>query len=146
LRTKPIWQTFRDCPIRAFAEIPYPHDPEKPREPEVQLWLWNALRQQLHWDAHLEVLPAKTKGKGFDIVVYKDKKAVRIIEVKGFDPLDGSQVTDTGDEFVCMHKGSKAEKQLNRYRAFGLPVDYILGMQRAQEYLEWARRRGRPEW
>jgi hypothetical protein len=110
------------------------------------VWLLNALRQELGWDAHLEVLPAKEKGKGFDIVVYKGKKAVRIIEVKGFYPYRGSQVTDTGDEFVCMHKGSAAESQLNRYRAFGLPVDYILGMQRAKEYLEWARKRGRPEW
>jgi hypothetical protein len=144
-----------DTPL-PVAEIPYPKNSDRNNEIVIQVYLLTTLRA-MGWDAHLEIRPKrerqknvggtqeKKRGKRFDIVIYKDRLAVRIIEVKGKDPLPTAKVTDTGDEFVCWHYGTKAEHQLNRYRAYGLPVDYILGMRMAEKYIEWATNRGRPE-
>jgi hypothetical protein len=99
----------------------------------VQANLFVDLRK-LGLDAQVEVWASGHQKDRFDIVVFEQRRAVRIIEVKK-RPTGG--VTRTAAEFVCWHKSQRTENQLKSYRAYGIPVDLIQGAQRAKEYLSW---------
>lgn len=85
--------------------LPYP---KKGSEAEIQALLWMKLKQ-IDCDARMEVchrvnVNGTTIQSRFDIVVYKDKKAVCIVEVK-----NGRNLSPTG-------------RQMNKYMCYGLPL------------------------
>lgn len=85
--------------------IPYP---EVPSEHEVQTALFNLLRKN-GVDARCQVMSLDRKCL-FDVVVYRDKKAFLIIEVKKSIGKRGS--------------GS----QIHKYRQYGIKAVYCQGM------------------
>lgn len=101
--------------------IPYP---EQESEFEVHAWLWYRLRE-LGIDARGEVQSCNRSAR-FDIVIFdKDRKAVRLIEVK-------SLLKKTGFD----QKSHKLRhKQAQRYSKFGIRLDTIVGMKAAEAYL-----------
>jgi hypothetical protein len=111
--------------------LPDIRHPPRHSEYDVQIWLYFQLKDRLGWDVRLEVKVLKKKIR-FDIVRYRDGVPVRIVEVK----RAGRVITH--NEFVCWHLSPKTEAQLNRYRAYGIPVDLVQGMKWAKEYVEWA--------
>lgn len=139
LADHPTWQRTPRLPA---TTIPYPKDRGHDREFVIQAYLLVKLREPpLKWDAHAEVCAIGQQDR-FDIVVYQDRLPVRIIEVK---PAEAAGVTKTTDEFVSWHWRERTEAEVSRYRAYGLPVDLVQGMEGAKEYLAWAQQRGTPQ-
>jgi hypothetical protein len=106
------------APTSAERKIPY-HAHKS--EFEVQAELYQALKN-IGRDVRGEVKTTyQAKGKGeraalcrFDLVVYEDKTAVHIFEVK---------------RHATRHKnGVEATRQSQRYRTYGLPVTYVYGL------------------
>jgi hypothetical protein len=122
-------------------KIPYPKEKGHEMEFLIRARLLLALRDELNWDAYPEV---RTHGHTcrFDIVVYLDRKPVRIIEVK---PADAAGVTTTADEFVSRHWRERTEKKLERYRGYDIPVDLVQGIDGVKKYLESAQKRKTPQ-
>ncbi len=137
LDDRPTWE--RVTPPSAI-DIPYPRGREHDREFVIQAHLLVELRR-LGWDAHAEVRVPGRRDR-FDIVVYVNERAVRIIEVK---PSEAAGVTRTASEFVSWHWRERTEAEITRYRVYGLPVDLVQGMERAREYVAWAQQRQSPE-
>ena len=111
---------------------------------------------KLGWNVKAEVWCPGTKGcKGsrYDLVVFTQQSeavnqhsdAVRIIEVKKATPHRNAKVF-LSDEFECWYlTDGKLNKQIPRYREHGIPVDVVVGKERAKQYVEWAKKRGTPE-
>jgi len=111
--------------------IPYPNHPS---EREVQAELWEELK---YWDidARLEVihmipsLRKKSKQRSkysknqFDVVVYKEKKAVCLIEVK----REGKKIT-------------KDTRQHRKYSSYDIPLLYCIGSSQIEETVDSVRR------
>jgi hypothetical protein len=137
LEDRPDWTQPLATPA---ATIPYPRKLKHDREFVIQAYLLAELRA-LKWDVHAEIRVPGQRDR-FDIVVYNaDKVAVRIIEVK---PADAAGVTQTAREFVSWHWRDRTKNELDRYRAYGIPVDLVQGMDGAKKYVEWARQRSTP--
>ena len=102
-------------------KIPYP---ARTSEFEIQAELFRGLKQS-GYDVRGEVkVPCNretcTKGARFDLVVFKDKQAAVLIEVK-------SRLTSRG------HKPIMQTKQYQRYIRFGLPVIYCTNLRQIEE-------------
>jgi len=93
-----------------MGEIPYP---KKRNEAEIQALLWYFLRKG-KIDARLEVTANMGRRYRLDLVVFKDKQAVCIIECKSWSP-----------RYSILHRYQrhKNTKQIQRYEAsFNIPV------------------------
>ncbi len=107
-------------PENVFREIKYG---KRPTEFEIQAYLYTELRR-LGYDARGEVT-TKDGDCRFDIVVFANKrKPARIIEVKS-----------------CRKK--YRSRQLDQYRAYGIKVISICGMEQAQALIERAAAAGK---
>ena len=102
------------------ASVNTPSDVAPPKtdtEFEIQAYLFAELRR-----VGLRVrgcVPVRGGSEVFDLVVFDaDWRPVRIIEVKKGTPLVGAAV----------------RKQVRRYERFGVPVDLVCGMRRAEKY------------
>lgn len=108
-------------PVSDEWKIPAPH--YRPSEFEVQAFLWSGLKS-LGIDVRGEVRWQQKKPRihcRFDLVIYEEAKAVRIIEVKAAP---------------VKHKhGLHNTRQGTRYCKFGVPVTFVYGMSDAQEFL-----------
>jgi hypothetical protein len=97
--------------------IPYP---TRYSEAEIQCFLLNSLIN-LNLDARAEVTSQDRRSR-FDIVIFREHKAIRIIEVKSSEH-------------------NPIEYQTQRYCRYGVPVDQVKGMEKAKIYLgnilEW---------
>jgi response regulator RpfG family c-di-GMP phosphodiesterase len=101
--------------------------PDSYSEFEIQSFLHTALREK-GYDARGEVRTTTGKSR-FDIVIFEQKKAVRIIEIKK---------GKVGGHTKKKHEQSQLlaqELQIEKYRQHGLPVHHILGMDAAVEYV-----------
>jgi len=99
--------------------------PEEESEFEVHAWLWFQLRE-LGLDARGEVFAVNGTAR-FDIVVFDAlKRAVRIIEVKAKKRGKGKHRED--------FRFNKCA-QVKRYSRLGLPVDCVVGMVAAEQYI-----------
>jgi hypothetical protein len=114
--------------VRAVTRLP---------EKAVRAYLLMGLRS-LGQDAHWEIRAIDAGQVRFDIVVYEQRAATRIIEVK---KRRTAGFTANGIEFVAWHKSPDTERQLESYRQFGLPVDLVQGLEQAERYLHWFRSR-----
>jgi hypothetical protein len=97
---------------------------------EVQAFLYSALkalgvdvRGEVKWAGKLpEHLSKKKKAAcRFDLVIFKDRQAVDILEIKTAP--------------VTHSRGLEKTRQGTRYRLFGVSVTFIYGMPSAKEYL-----------
>ena len=98
-----------------------------PTEFEIQAYLYHALAS-LGYTVRGEVT-TRCGTCRFDLVAYYCGSPVRIIEVKkgkGRHPNPGALQR-------------KREKQLARYRVFGVPVDGVFSLSKAREYVERTR-------
>jgi len=99
--------------------------PKEESEFEVHAWLWFQLRE-LGLDARGEVFAINGTAR-FDIVVFDaSKRAVKIIEVKAKKHRKGRH----REEF----KFNKCA-QVKQYSKYGLPVDCVVGMEAARQYV-----------
>ena len=99
--------------------------PEEESEFEVHAWLWCQLKA-LGLDARGEVFALNGTAR-FDIVVFDaSKHAIRIIEVKAKKHGKGKHRED----FRFNKCG-----QVKRYSKYGLPVDCVVGMAAAEQYV-----------
>lgn len=115
LKDRPQKETTSDLDK---LDIGYPDDYS---EFEIQAYLYGKLKR-MGFDARGEVSSSNGKGKGsrFDIVLYKKKKAYRIIEVK--------KQPDTN-----------IEAQRIKYSRYGVKVTFIMGMDDALKYIKEVR-------
>lgn len=110
--------------------IPYPGEAS---EFEIQAYLFH----------HLNALGFDTRGEIssrcatciFDLVVYLDRKPIRIIEVK-------RSKAKTSVAAHCRKVTKAREKQLDRYGKFGVPVDSVVAMREAKIYVDIVREKG----
>jgi len=105
--------------------IPYP---TQHSEFEVQAWLYMALREagiDVRGEVKTMFAPksrgAKAQFCRFDLVVFTDGKATRVIEVKAADVRHKTGVDNT--------------RQATRYRTYGVPVTFAYGMDGAEHVL-----------
>jgi hypothetical protein len=139
--------------------------PKRETETEIVFYLFNALRGLgLNVRASVPfrcssdtVLGSLVKGKRrrtlfCDLVIFNEaNEAGRIIEVKKAGRLRNKwkhikAKVCLSDEFQCWYRvDHKLNKQLPEYRRHRIPVDVVIGMRRAEQYVEWLRARGRPE-
>jgi len=94
--------------------IPYPTEHS---ETEVVHYILNELHE-LEIDARAEV-SSKDGTSRFDIVIFKNKVAQRIIEVK-------------------KRNGTLTETQRKKYEKYQIPVDHVRGVKGADKYLKTA--------
>lgn len=102
-------------------EIQYP---ARTSEFEIQAELFQDLKQ-LGYDIHGEVPTSwnrrtGTKGARFDLVIFRNKRAAVLIEVKSH--LAGRS-----------HKPTTQTKQYQRYSQYGLPVIYCTNLTQIEE-------------
>lgn len=90
--------------------------PRSHSEFEVQAYVYHCLLRA-GYDARGEVTVADTRSR-FDIVVYRDQLPLAIIETK---------------KETCVRI---CPKQIERYRAYGLPLYTIIGMKDAKKFTE----------
>jgi hypothetical protein len=93
---------------------------------EVQAWLYMALRDfGIDVRGELKTLFAarcrnsRPQFCRFDLVIFEQGKAVTILEVKA--------------NFVRHKNGVDATRQASRYREFGIPVQFVYGMNGAEK-------------
>jgi hypothetical protein len=161
-----VWETEFRCHQCKSVLVPVPYWPDEGKrrvstdaieppgaetEPEIISYLLHALKA-LGWNVRASV-PFRARGpfgRGrCDLVVFNVRReAVRIIEVKDAPEPENAKVS-VGDEFFCWYLTDNRKNGLNaelpKYRSHGIPVDYVRGMRRAEQYVEWARRRGTAE-
>jgi len=112
-------------PESSRYEIKYP---ENESEFEVQAFLYSALKKKCI-DARGEVKshgsfglrPSKASCR-FDIVIFENKKAILILEIKA--------------RKIRHKNGLKSTRQGTRYPNFGVPVQFIYGMSDAIKFLD----------
>jgi hypothetical protein len=111
-------------PVTNRYKISYP---EKESEFEVQAFLFSSLKA-LGLDVRGEVqchgafgMRSKKASCRFDLVLFEDKEAVLVLEVKARPVKHKTSVEDT--------------RQGRRYPHFGVPVRFIYGMEDAKEFL-----------
>ena len=115
LDRKGLWltQTPNLSGKQSSADIIYP---SRPTEVEIQALVYVKL-VGMGLDARCEVA-AQGGSCYFDVVVFNKKRcAVRIIEIKAAKTI------------------GNARKQRRKYGRYGLPVDYIVGLEDAKKYL-----------
>jgi hypothetical protein len=105
-------------PACGRREIPYRH---RPTEFEIHAYLYCELRR-LGYDARGEVATRDGDCR-FDLVVYSQQRAVRVIEVK------------------ASPRKCRGE-QLEQYRAYGLKVISVCGLDQAMRLIEKAKAGG----
>lgn len=101
--------------------------PDIPSEFEIQSRLFHAL-QSLGFDVRGEVR-AGVRSR-FDLVIFRDKKPVRIIEVKK------RKIKPNTKSVAFQNQRREMLSQIERYRLYGITVDVVQGMKDAELYLQ----------
>lgn len=111
-----------------------PCDGTPPSEFEVQAFIYEQLKQ-IGYTVRGEV---KTKCGTciFDIVVYADRRPVRVIEVKKSKKF--GSLSRQGKR----HFSRLRAEQVRRYESFGVPVDLVCTLHDAREYIAAVRSNG----
>lgn len=109
-------------------EVPYNDDYKT--EFEVQAYIYNSLcelglvvKGEVVYETSRRKTKDKTRGEKcrFDLVIYENRKAIRIIEVKARQ--------------VSHKNGLEATRQSRKYRSFGVPVTFVYGIDDAIEFV-----------
>lgn len=100
---------------------------------EVQSYLFTELTA-LGFDVRGEVM-SKCSTCIFDLVIFVDRKPVRIIEVKRSRPKGGVKSVNRKIDMT-------RELQRRRYSEFGLPVDLVVALREAKIYVDHVRKHG----
>lgn len=97
-----------------------------PTEFEIQAYLFGELIR-LGYHVRGEVA-TKCGTCVFDLVIYRDRVPIRIIEVKKCAAIGCTRKARRSEQ-------RKRESQVDRYSAFGVPVDSVCNLSSAKDYI-----------
>jgi len=101
--------------------------PNEPSESDIQFHVMYRLRN-MGLDVHAEVFSRKKLGCRLDLVVFVDKDARLIIECK-------KKKAKSIHPKYRQREITRCRKQSEKYETLGLPIDWIIGMKEANEYI-----------